>query len=700
MKLNKKEILFSVALISCLIVPSLTVFGQGERILESPADVLLSESPLANVTIEMISDLPSHRADGIPSTLPDSSFAIQFNITNLSSQELNQLELASHTNDYGTIMNPLNETKDTLGIYESWLSQEYIIEASDSSVSSNSLDLAIVLDQSGSMGDEIDALTDELAGVINEISDQVSDLRISLILFGGYSSNPYLDSELVYPLTNNVEEIVSVLKFTDAEGSHEPWGDALWVAQNRLDWREDVVKLIVLITDEPCDGGEVIGAGSTADYNGVLLYELFENLELENFILCSIAASGADSLTKQQLESGAEYTDGTYILLGGDGYQTGDIPEIIGELVVYYATELNLKITVTLSHLNDLDIVETIDKVFVVLLDDIAPEIDSWTYITEDFITDEKFVSIMCEVKDVTGTAFVDIYYKTDNINFWIIANATQVFNFSYVISVPYDQSYNLLYYQVYSEDWLGNSGLTEIVEVNISDLENKELINTGIRKEYILLPNQGIICKLIGDALTDSFGLIFSKQSDSFSALAADINDSAIILDNNDVAFQTVTVKKDHLVKVSLIAQDSARVVVTNVRPLNLNFEQSITEDIDKTEAYLFRVNNIRNDERDRSFVADSQIVQTCIIVFNASNWEHISTGSSEVILPEEDLYILVYAEYHTGEISISFNYEDEYDPYDHYWTGYDATPFNFWSLFIALLSIGVTIVVIKRKR
>ena len=182
----------------------------------------------------------------------------------------------------------------------------------------------------------------------------------------------------------------------------------------------------------------------------------------------------------------------------------------------------------------------------------------------------------------------------------------------------------------------------------------------------------------------------------DSFNVLSADINDSTIILNNENIPFQTVLVKENHVVKVSLIAQDYARIIITNVIPQVLSFKEETTKEIDETDALLFSIDNKFTDEKVRSLIADSQIVQTNIIVFNSSNWEHISTGSSEVILPEEELYILIYAEYHTGEILISFNYEEENNPYDHYWT--EAS--NYWPMYVPLLCLAIIGTIIKRKR
>ena len=694
MKLNRKEILVAVVLISCLFLPSLTVFGMEERIFEQQGDTTFSDTPLSNVTIEMISSLSSHRLDEIPSTLPDSSFTVQFNITNLTAQTLNQLEIIPTTNEYGIILNPANETQNALEINESWLTQEYMIEStSNAGNSAGTLDLAIVLDQSGSMGDEIEILTNELVDVVNKISDQVPDLRVSLILFGGSSFNPYIDSDLVYPLTADIQSIVDILEITSAGGGTEPWGDALWVAQNRLDWRDNVAKLIVLITDEPNNGGELIPD------HGEELYELYEDLASENFILCTIAASGSYALTLEQLEAGAEYTNGTYIVLGGDGPQTDDIPEIIGELIVYYAVELNLKIFVKLSHLNESDMIESVEKTFVILLDDLPPEIDSWVYISEDFITDEKFINILCEVKDVSETAFVDIYYKTNDISYWIIANATLVFNHSYIVTFPYNPLFTSLIYRSYAVDWLGNEILTESTTIDLLELEIRELVTPGQKKEYVLAPHQGIICRLLSDSTYDSYGLIFSKYQDNFDALVADVTDAMIILNNVEVPFQSVLIKKGHLVKASLISKDYARVIVANVIPEDLDFEQNFNRVIDVADAWLFKVDNRFSDVKVRSFVADSQLVQTSILVFNATNWEQMISGYAEVILPEEEMFILVYAEYHYGEIFISFDYEDKYTPYEHYWETAALTGLNFLIYVIPLIGLAAYILMKKRR-
>ncbi|MHA1778669.1 MAG: vWA domain-containing protein, partial [Candidatus Heimdallarchaeaceae archaeon] len=233
------------------------------------------------LSIQMLANVTSHRTDGIISALPGSSIAVKFNITNISNTSISSLTAYPVLSNYGDLRKDFNSTKDILTPSESWLTTEYIIDILPvyGGVPSP-CDLVIVLDQSGSMGDEIEALAKDLDDVLGRMDKVIPDLQVGLILFGSTKSpNPYSNPENVFDLTSNISYIRSILNNTKAAGSYEPWGDALWVAENRISWRETSVKIIVLITDEPCDSGQIVGFGETeTDYNGPLLYELIDNI--------------------------------------------------------------------------------------------------------------------------------------------------------------------------------------------------------------------------------------------------------------------------------------------------------------------------------------------------------------------------------------------------------------------------------------
>ncbi|MHA1952738.1 MAG: VWA domain-containing protein [Candidatus Heimdallarchaeaceae archaeon] len=695
--MKRKEILIAVFVLGLFFISSTTGFGEQNR---EPSTYFVPSqvnNPLDNVTIELVTDVPSRRDDNIPSVLPGSSFAFSFNITNYSGEQLRDTEIFPRTNDYGLVTNNHTSSRSLLNSGESWISSEYIVDVvDDSSGISSGLDLAILLDQSGSMGDEIETLTSELIDVVDSIDEQVPDLRIGLILFGGSSHNPYLYDNLVTPLTHNIEDIVEVLDSTGANGGNEPWGDALWVAQHRLDWREDAVKLIILITDEKGDEGEIVSFISETTDDVLNIYDLYEQLAADNFITCTVAASGSDSSTITRLASAAETTEGTFIQLGGDGPQTGDLPEIVGELIVKYSVELDLKISAVFSYLNDDDAREYKKEIFVVLIDELPPEVDSWIYFSEEYTSDKKFVNIMSEVKDVTGVSFVEAYYRFDNVPYWNTVNSSQVFNDTYLLSIEFSDEQEVLFYLFYCEDWLGNSNLTEVSMIELTKANEYTSLAVSKKMELLLIPNHSIICSLVDNSAQDSFGIVFSEHDAEFNIRVSDFENSQILLDLTNQTMLSFPISRGEDIKLTLTAFELVSVQIAHVVPENLEFENVINRHISETDAFLFAVDNEYDDNYSRCIIADSQIVQTGIYVFNASNWEFLLKNSSEVLLPKGQCYVLVISVYHTGEIMITFNYDSLYDPYDHYY----APEATSWPWIFVVLSLGAMVCTYECRR
>lgn len=685
-----KGIVFCTIVLVGLFTPIMHVLSKTESFspVINPLS-LESTSILDNVSIEMITDLPSYRLDNIPSTLPGDSFSVCFNVTNNSNQNLNLLEFYAETNDFGTIQNPSDSTRDYLEIGESWITNEHSILTESTAGVSSALDLAIVLDQSGSMGDEIGTLTSELIRVIDEIDLEVPDLRVGLVLFGGNPDyNPYLEESLIFPLTFDVVDIVNILAKTAANGGTEPWGDALYATKVNLDWRPEAVKLVVLITDEVNNGGTVIKTTSQ-------LNEIYQQYATEGFILCTIAATGSNTQVFDQLRPGAEITGGTYIEIGFEYPQTTDIPDIIGELIVLYAVELDFKITIHLSLLNDQDERSSIEKTFVVLLDDLPPEIDTWVYFSEDFLTDEKYVNIMSEIKDVTGVSFAEIYYKFDRALFWTIANATLLFNDSYCLSLLFTEQIEFLQYKIYTEDWLGNEIYSELQTIDFSNIYEYSLIPFNKKKEIVLYPNQRVIYRLTGHPFNDSYGMIIGDTYDTYDLLAVDVAYSSIVLDKLRSNYDVIVIPAGHTIKISLVSSEIVEVTIANAIPQRLELGDKLSVDIGADDAYLFELDNRLVTTEYRKFYADSYAVQTGIYVFNASNMDFLFKQSSEVYLTEDEFLMLVVADYHIGEIDIGFVDESDYDTHDHYYTGAAS-----WPIFVTILGLAALLGFLKRKK
>lgn len=710
MSLIRKEVLISFFVLTIFLVSGSTM-SEGQAVDYSTVAVPTQVSSLLdNVTIEMITNLVSHREDNIPSILPGDSFTVRFNITNYSEQQLRLLEMVPETNDHGLIVDNFTSSKTIFDPSESWLTEEYFIETIPSQATiGEPIDVVIVLDISGSMQDEIDVLKTDLIAVVEELDETVPDIRIGLVFFGGdYDiplQNPYNNPTLIHDLTDNVQYIVDVLSITEAAGGYEPWGDALWVSQHNLSWREDSVKLLTLITDEPCDTGEVVGVGTVegppnslnADYDGPLLYELFSNFSDEGFIICSIVASSSNDLTIEQLHSAAFMTGGTYIRLGEGNLQTDDLPDIIGELVKQYAVELDLKITTVLSHLNDSDVREYKSETFTVLIDDLPPEIDFWVFTSEDIFTDEKFLNINCKVKDVTGVPYVEIYYRFDGNGFWIISNASEIVTNEYLLSITYNTFTNGISYQIYTKDWLGNEITTPIQNVQLSDIGDHTTLQSGKRSEVTLIPDQSILMNIKGHQTEDSFLVVLSERLDyTFDLVVLDLNISAIVESESNCKSIAVIIPAGHVFKIQLLAAEYTEVSVSSQRLETITFAEETSHDLEYDDVILLEIDNRRDEDRSRSILADSKLVETKIYVFNASNWELLISGYSEVVLPDEKCYVLIHSIYHYGEIIISYNYEDLNEPYNHY---YGVVESSFIWSFIPFSLIALAYI-LKRKR
>ncbi|MCL1903160.1 MAG: VWA domain-containing protein [Oscillospiraceae bacterium] len=116
-----------------------------------------------------------------------------------------------------------------------------------------SLDLMLVFDTTGSMGDELKYLQVELEDVINEVRRENSNISTRL------SVNFYRDSGdeyviLPYEFTTDIRKAIRVLGEQSASGGGdwpEALDEALFNAVYEHDWNNDSVKIMLLVTDAP-----------------------------------------------------------------------------------------------------------------------------------------------------------------------------------------------------------------------------------------------------------------------------------------------------------------------------------------------------------------------------------------------------------------------------------------------------------------
>ncbi len=173
----------------------------------------------------------------------------------------------------------------------------------------NVLDIAFVVDATGSMGDEIAYLQTELKDVIEKVQAQQEALTINLgSVFYKDETDDYVTQKSDFS-----SDISAAMKFMQAQkagggGDYpEAMDAALDVALNQLKWSDKTVaKLLFLVLDAP------------PHYTPEILKKLEEltHLAAEKGVrIIPVAGSGIDKSTEYLMRSFALATNGTYVFL-------------------------------------------------------------------------------------------------------------------------------------------------------------------------------------------------------------------------------------------------------------------------------------------------------------------------------------------------------------------------------------------------
>ena len=204
------------------------------------------------------------------------------------------------------------------------------VDAARAGVEVTALDLLLMVDTTGSMGDELEYLKAELSDMVQRISKENDSLSIRV------SVNFYRDEGDEYivkyfDFREDINECLEQIKqqFADGGGDYpEAVHAALENAVSGHTWREDAVKLCFLVLDAP--------PHSEQDVRGVndsLRQSVLKAAELGIRII-PVASSGVDSETEFLLRSYALMTGGTYVFLTNDsgiggGHKDPDVDETV-----------------------------------------------------------------------------------------------------------------------------------------------------------------------------------------------------------------------------------------------------------------------------------------------------------------------------------------------------------------------------------
>jgi len=121
------------------------------------------------------------------------------------------------------------------------------------------MDVAFVVDTTGSMKDDIRAVKDSLSEIVNHITSRTEDLEIR---FGvvSYRDHPPQDRSYVtkvFDFTDRikrVKKLISELRPSEGGDTPEAVADGLFDARTKLSWAKDAYKVMLLVGDAPPHG--------------------------------------------------------------------------------------------------------------------------------------------------------------------------------------------------------------------------------------------------------------------------------------------------------------------------------------------------------------------------------------------------------------------------------------------------------------
>jgi len=183
-------------------------------------------------------------------------------------------------------------------------------------IQTRTVDLAFVLDTTGSMAEEIAAVRQTIQKVAQQLQTSETRVRIGLVEYKD-RTDPFVTK--VYPFSNDLQGFAAKVAKIEASGggdTPEDMNAGVHTAVTQLQWSDDsVARMAFVIADAPPhldyqDGPDYAKDMKTASHRGIQLF--------------TVAASGMDTQGQVVMRQMAQYTGGTnmFVLRGGAGPQS------------------------------------------------------------------------------------------------------------------------------------------------------------------------------------------------------------------------------------------------------------------------------------------------------------------------------------------------------------------------------------------
>lgn len=172
----------------------------------------------------------------------------------------------------------------------------------------SAMDLVLVVDTTGSMGDEMAYLKAELDSIVTRLKRETGNLslRIGLIVYRD-EGDDYV--ERTFPLTDNIGALRTTLADQQADGGGDmPEAvDRAMLAAERMQWRPDAAKAVLLIAEAPPHAEALTPTLAST-----------ERLRTQGVQIVPVAASGVEDSAQYVMRAMAALTQGRYIFLTDD----------------------------------------------------------------------------------------------------------------------------------------------------------------------------------------------------------------------------------------------------------------------------------------------------------------------------------------------------------------------------------------------
>lgn len=571
------------------------------------------------------------------------------------------------------------------------------------------VDLVLVVDASGSMGQEISSVQNELTTLVSKLSSEIPELRIGIIIFGWgkYSEYPTESSNNFIELSNEFNDLKEFINSLYASGGIEPWGDALYFI-NSWNWRETAQKLVIIIGDEDCDPGKIIGKNSGGSwYNGSELVSVVEDLKNKGIVISSVVCEGPDEHVENQFKWISKLTEGKTVYLPEleNGETPITLPEIIQEWTLELSREYSNWFIVEAMWTYDLETIYTTTSRAHFWMDFSPPSIVFFEKIIPkgSGLFD---VELSAEVIDFSNITSVILYHNGrgswsfDSMNYHV---KTSLYT---TVLTDLTQQYNLSFF-IDAVDELGNSGKTSESWL-IVDFQTKsiyETVKVPISSNELLVslfdnPNDRAYLMLIGEELIDNISLTLVKQNNKEKIIITSDEDISIKTDD-PLRFQRVLLfnleKQQYLLNISVpdFQEKISALEYVWLSPIYLK-NVSVTNNMSlriRTHLYQWTLNDTWNLVVDYTPTSD-------LVVFGEvfhTNWTYVGkfSVSEFVALSNTTYFVIIHGVLREGSYSLLIT-EEIPEITDMYYAS--ATP--GFSIMLSLTALGLLYYQFRKKK